>query len=320
MNTKQLHYFLTTIDKGSISGAARELEIAQPAISQQISKLEHELQAKLFLRDFRGVRLTESGVKFLTHAESIMRQINSAKLDIKNTEANPTGTVILGLNQAICNVISVPLLSEVQKCYPGIKLTINTGLSYTLHDWLRNGRVDLAISYLDGSDMSNIHRELLLEENIYLAVSTNPINSNQKNIIKHKTIEFSELANHEIMVTERKDALGYLLHQYEVEADIEIKKETSVDLLMTALRLASEGYKMLIVPSSATFHLEELNQIKCIEIVNPQITREAYLMTSIDRPQSNALTLVMGLVKKVTIEAHKKSHWRGKIPNKNNLF
>ena len=48
MNSKQLQYFLKTADKGSITGAAKELGIAQPAISQQISSLEHELSVQLF--------------------------------------------------------------------------------------------------------------------------------------------------------------------------------------------------------------------------------------------------------------------------------
>lgn len=319
MNTKQLQYFLTTINKGSIAGAARELDIAQPAISQQISKLEHELQAQLFVRDFRGVKLTQSGEKFLEYAKSIIRQIESAKTDIKNTEENPSGIVSIGMSQSICNVLSVPLLAAVKRRYPRIQLTINTGLSYTMHDWLRSGKIDLAISYLDGSDMSTIHRELLITENIYLAVSNTPKDPSQKNIIARETIPFSALSELEVMVTGRKDALGYLLHKYELETGININKESSIDQLMSALRSVTNGDSILLVPSSATFHLEELKQIKCIEIVEPKVTREVFLMTSIDRPQANALMKVMQLVKQVTQKAHEESRWRGKLASFKNL-
>ena len=48
MNTKQLEYFLATVEQGSISSAAKMLDVAQPAISLQLANLEHELKIKLF--------------------------------------------------------------------------------------------------------------------------------------------------------------------------------------------------------------------------------------------------------------------------------
>ena len=313
MNTKQLHYFLATIDKGSISGAARELDIAQPAISQQIAKLEHELQAQLFVRDFRGVKLTESGVKFLDHAKTIMRQIDAAKSDIKDTEENPCGTVVIGMTQSICNVLSVPLLAETKRRYPGIHLKIKMGLSYMLHDWLRLGKLDLALSFPDGADMTAVHRERLILEDIYLAVSSTPKDAAQKHIIQRNSISFRELAKHEVIVTGREDALGYLLHQHELETGIRIKKESGIEQLMSALRSVTEGDSMLLAPSSATFHLEEINQITTVKIVEPEIKREVFIMTLIDRPQSNSLRKVTESIKKVATQANEKSHWRGQM-------
>lgn len=58
MNSKQLLYFSVTVEKGSIAAAARELDIAQPAISQQLVNLEREMGATLLERSFKGVSLT----------------------------------------------------------------------------------------------------------------------------------------------------------------------------------------------------------------------------------------------------------------------
>ena len=68
MNTKQLEYFLATVEQGSISSAAKMLDVAQPAISLQLANLEHELKIKLFERNFRGVSLTLAGTQFEEHA------------------------------------------------------------------------------------------------------------------------------------------------------------------------------------------------------------------------------------------------------------
>ena len=127
MNFKQLQSFISTAKNGSIAAAARELEIAQPAISQQVANMEHELKTKLFERDFRGVRLTDSGIVFHSHAQIMLQQLNQAKLEIINIEKNPSGVVTLGMTPAIGNIISIPLITELQNRYPNIDLiTIST--------------------------------------------------------------------------------------------------------------------------------------------------------------------------------------------------
>ena len=60
MHSKQLHYFVMTVRKGSIAAAARALDIAQPAISQQLASLEREMKATLLERSFSGVNLTSA--------------------------------------------------------------------------------------------------------------------------------------------------------------------------------------------------------------------------------------------------------------------
>src|SRR5687768_564259 len=144
MNTKQLQYFLVTAEKSSITAAARELDVAQPAISLQLANLEHELKTKLFERDFRGVRLTETGNRFKKHAETIMQQIQVAKADLNAEKDDYCGTVTLGLNQEVCNVLAIDLLTEIEHRYPNIELKLRIGPSNVVDEWLHEGSVDVA--------------------------------------------------------------------------------------------------------------------------------------------------------------------------------
>lgn len=132
MNTKQLVYFLKTAELNSIAAAARALDIAQPSISLQLGNLEHELGSPLFERDHRGVRLTENGTRFRAHAESILRQIEQAKLELRQADNEPAGCVAIGMTQPIGNVISVPLLARVKARFPRVELDLYAGLSYNL--------------------------------------------------------------------------------------------------------------------------------------------------------------------------------------------
>jgi molybdate transport repressor ModE-like protein len=75
----QIEYFVAVAEEGRVAGAARKLHVAQPAVSRQIRKLEDELQAPLFLRTSRGMRLSGAGAVFLQHAREILAGIQTAR-------------------------------------------------------------------------------------------------------------------------------------------------------------------------------------------------------------------------------------------------
>lgn len=70
MDFNMLRYFVTVADEGSISRAAEVLFLSQPSLSQQIQRLEKEMNTRLFLREARGVALTPAGHIFLRYARS----------------------------------------------------------------------------------------------------------------------------------------------------------------------------------------------------------------------------------------------------------
>ncbi len=72
MELRQCRYFISVAKLGSISQAALELHIAQPALTRQMQKLEEDLRVTLFNRTGRGVQLTDAGSQFLVDAETFV--------------------------------------------------------------------------------------------------------------------------------------------------------------------------------------------------------------------------------------------------------
>ncbi|MGB2131165.1 MAG: LysR family transcriptional regulator, partial [Marinobacterium sp.] len=217
MNTKQLTYFVKSAELGSIAAAARELEISQPSISQQISVLEHELKTTLFSRDVRGVYLTENGERFLAHARSILRQLDQAQAELHQSVLAPAGKVSIGLTQPICNILAVPLVTLLEREYPDIELNIYTGYSSDLSKMMKSGDIDLAVSSHDESDSKNLRYDLFFRENIYLLAGKNRLFDFEDMLLQQEAIRFQDLQSYEIMITSRSDSLGYLIEQYEKE-------------------------------------------------------------------------------------------------------
>lgn len=311
MNYKQLIYFLKTAELRSIAAAARALDIAQPSISQQIANLEHLLGVTLFDRDFRGVRLTESGEQFRNHAEAIVRQIEQAKLDIRQSKSEPAGKLSIGMTQPIGNVIAVPLLAALEETYPLIDIDLHTGLSYHLIERLKAGEIDVALTSPDNSDMAGLHQEKIFTEKIFLATGMAPKLDTSKELLKRSTIAFTELQNHLVFVTSNQDSLGYMLQKHEERSGICIKKKPPYGQLMTTLRYVVDGYGLMITPSSSFYHLKKLGVIHALEIIEPSLTRDIFFTTSALRPRTNLLTAVQEELYKVITEVYKNKRWIG---------
>ena len=313
MNSKQLMFFLKTAELSSIAAAARALDVAQPSISLQIENLEHELNASLFIRSFRGVVLTQSGHVFREHAESIIRHIEQAKCDVQQLENEPSGVLSIGMTQPIGNIVSVPLLALVNQRYPNIELEFHTGLSYVLSSQLQCGEIDLAISSPDGSDSSLTQQTKIFQEKLFLAIGHNPKIESYKRLAGKKTITFEELANHDVMITGVRDSLGYLLSQYEEETTIKLRHKPAFGQLMTTLRYVIDGYGALLSPTSAFYHLQETSQVQAIEVIKPTLWRNVYVSISTERPQTAILKAVIPLIQEVTKSEWTSGRWQGEL-------
>ncbi len=315
MNTKQLMFFLKTAEVSSIAAAARTLDVAQPSISLQLENLEHELGTKLFDRSYRGVVLTEHGLIFKAHAESIIRQIEQAKCDIHQSEKEPSGLLSIGMTQPIGNIISVPLLALVERHFPKVKLELYTGLSYRLSDQLLSGDIDIAISSPDGSDVSHMDQEILFREKLFLSMGCQP-KVPTHNVFKGKTcVSFAELDELEVIVTGERDSLGYILRQYEEKTGVRVLRKPAYGQLMTTLRYVVDGYGMLLSPTSAFYHLQEVNQICALEIVEPNLWRDVYISTPKSRPNTALLRAITPLIHQVVEQEACAGRWQGQLPN-----
>lgn len=315
VNIRQLYYFLEVLENNSIAAAARQIDIAQPALSQHISKLEHELKTSLFIRDHKGVQLTETGAKFEAHCRVIINQWEKAISDIGDVESAPQGKVVIAMNQATGNLLALPLFNEMEQYFPKIELDLRTGLSYEVIKLLKSGEADIAIAYEDSLDSNNFHRELLFCEQLYLVSQAPNTNKRKTKLPARKTITFADMAEHEIMITSIKESLGHLIQHYETQTGITLRKRAPFGQLMTGLRFAADGHSNLVLPSSAFYHLEESGQLYSRKIIEPEIHRNVYIATDANRPVRNVVLNIVKLIKQCALSAHTENKWRGKLPN-----
>lgn len=169
MELRHLRYFEAVARHSHVTRAAAELHIAQPALSKQISQLEHELGVALFDRVGRNVRLTEAGEALLPHARAVMAQVEAARAEMAERIGLSKGRATVGTPPTAGTQLLPPVLAAFNKRYPGIELRLHEAGVQTLLDLLETGLTDVAVVTLPVED-SNLTVVPLFTEDMVIAV------------------------------------------------------------------------------------------------------------------------------------------------------
>ena len=321
MHSKQLHYFITTVQKGSIAAAARALDIAQPAISQQIASLEREVKATLLERSFSGVNLTPAGKVFYKHAEKIADEIDNVKLAMEAFHPAQHRKIKIGMLPSIGNVLSLPLLTEITKNHKHVKVEISTGPSYTINDWLESKQVDIALTYQQAIVPRFMNLTPLIQEELHLVFTASPAYSQYAELREKSFIKFWEISELPLLSPGNKDALGQLIADYEKATGVSLKHDLAYSgQLMTGLRQVMQGEGVMILPTSAIFHLRESGLVSTLKITQPEMHRTVLAATNKQVKLTQDVGHIIDVIRQVVAQENTLNHWCGTLEFASSTF
>jgi DNA-binding transcriptional LysR family regulator len=145
MELRHIRYFVAVAEELHFRRAAERLHIAQPAISEQIRKLEEELGVRLFDRTQRHVALTDAGAALLPEAHRVLRHAEAAKLAARNANDRPGSELRIGYVPTAL-LASIPrIVRRVGAALPNLQTTMEPGAGVELVDAVREGELDVAV-------------------------------------------------------------------------------------------------------------------------------------------------------------------------------
>ena len=139
-----MRYVLAVAEYRNFSLAAQACHVGQPALSQQIAKLEKELGVALFQRNARGAVLTEAGQAFVLRAREILQLSDALKSEMSTFAGLRRGTLNLGVITSLQCIDFGGLLSGFCSTYPGISINIVQGGTHELLRQLTERKLDIA--------------------------------------------------------------------------------------------------------------------------------------------------------------------------------
>ncbi len=116
--------YVSAVQSGSLSGAARQRRMTQPAISQQISALEQQFDTRLLSRNRSGVRMTQSGEIMYKHALAMLDEQSSLKSALENLSGKVEGQLVVTTSLAFSQHIVGQVIVELTKQLPDLKIVL----------------------------------------------------------------------------------------------------------------------------------------------------------------------------------------------------
>lgn len=170
MDTRQLQIFLAVAEAGSITRAASELHMSQPALTTGIRNLEASLDTRLFDRLPRGVRLTATGEALYRHARLVFTQIDDARSEIDTLKNILPHEVKIGAGPVWQRRYLPQIVADLSRRHGRIEVVVRGGYEQELFAMLRSGEVEFALTEIGHTSDENAFVSRVLRTDFYAVI------------------------------------------------------------------------------------------------------------------------------------------------------
>lgn len=197
LNLRRLEYFLVVAEELSVTRAARRLHMAQPPLSQQIRKLEHELDCTLFERTSRGLRLSSAGVALVQGASSLLGEADRVGSRVRAVGVGDSGFLDIGCVPVACASIAPAIVRRFHRVYPQVQVHIRELDTVSVYSALSTRAVDVGI-VRTGVDAPGVETADLVDERALIALpDDHPLTAKDE-------LSLTDLADEEFVLFSRK--------------------------------------------------------------------------------------------------------------------
>jgi LysR family tcuABC transcriptional regulator len=310
MDLRQLRYFAQIVESGSLSKASRQLLIAQPALSQQIAKLEREVGKPLLSRSSKGVAPTENGLALYHHARFMLRQLDQALSIARKESGAVQGMVSVGLASTTLSALGLPLVRRVRERYPSILLNVVEGMSGHVGQLLRMSQLDLAVLF--SADMAReFSVDALLEEELFVMLPR------QSALVapRRTSLSIAQAAALPLFLPTMAHGLRRRIAAELERRSLSAKIVGEIDSLALLMSAVYDGMGATIQPMAA-IHLEAQRgrQWRALSLSDARLTRRNYLYSLPPQRLSAAAAAVAAELKQTALDLIETGAWTGVRP------
>jgi DNA-binding transcriptional LysR family regulator len=152
LSLDQLRAFVEVIERGSVTAAAKQLNLTQPAVTHQLQELERRFKVELIERIGKRVYLTEAGEKLMAHARHLLDVDANTNADMRRYGQGWLERVRVGTSMTVLMYALPPILRRLKTDHPQLEINLKAGLTSSTLEMLKTNALDLGICALPVDD------------------------------------------------------------------------------------------------------------------------------------------------------------------------
>lgn len=252
--------FYTVAKNGSLTKAAQELHISQPAVSQAIKQLEYKLGGKLFNRVSRGMELTETGGRQVFAAvDQAMKLIGAAEAKFKEMKTVATGTVRISASDTVVTHYLMRYIKKYHDIYPNVTITFKDSTTKETLELIKSNKADIGFVNLPVYDKNVILTgQTGVVEDIFVA-------SDKFSNLFDRVIPLENLPNYPILMLDNSTSTTKEIVNFLESLNINIVPEFEIGSVELLIEMAKNGMGIACIPRryvQEQLERKELSEIK----------------------------------------------------------
>ncbi len=276
MELRQLRYLVALAEEQHFTRAAEREHIAQPALSQQIRRLERELGLALVERTTRRVAMTDAGTLLVARARRILSDVEAARAEMQAVAGVQTGHLTIGAIHTMGPVDISLALAIFHQRHPGVELTVCEQSSEELAEGVRSDELDLAfLSVTERVESHGLALEQLVSEELVAVLPAD------HRLAGRRRVRMAELAGERFISYRRGARLRELLFAAGAEAGFEPHVTLESNESQRIRRLVAHGLGVAILPRSDAESTGA--ETAAVTLVEPALRRDITLAWRADR-------------------------------------
>ncbi len=291
MNIDQLRIFQEVVLTGSFTKAARELFLSQPAVSQQIKKLENAYGVKLFDRQGKSIQLTHQGEILFSKITNVLSDLRDIEKIFEDMSELDIGRIAIASTAVFSTYFLPQAMGVFNRNYPRIELELNTGNSHRVITKLLEGRTDFGFGGVVKSEPDIQYCLIHQEPYIFVVGNEHPLAA--KSLVAVDDLkDFPFIWREHGTLTRRKmeEMLGG------PRASLIFGNVIEVQNVETAKRLVEGGYGVTIIPEIAVRRELEGGWLREVALDGLNLKASYYLLYPRKRPISRYATTFLRLL------------------------
>ena len=297
VNLELYRVFYTVAKCGSLTKAAEELYISQPAVSQSIKQLESQLGVRLFNRTHRGMELSAQGGKVIfPEVERALSLLNTAENRVAEMRETATGVIRIGASDTIFEYFLADKIVEFHEKFPSVKIELVADFTPDTIEKLKANRCDVAFVNLP----IEIDPELILYGNCMRLNDIFIVGEKYKDLANGDTVSLSKLKDYPLILMDKNTVARQSFHNFLGAHGVDFTPSIEVGAWNLMKRLVLRGMGVGVIPREYVERRLVAGELFEVKTDPPLLTRSVGMLLPKNASVSYALHCFIEFVLKGT--------------------